>query len=323
MKHNGNLILPKLHLETLFKMKPTLLVLAAGMGSRYGGLKQMDPMGPNGETVLDYSVYDAIKAGFTRVVFIIRKDFADEFKKDVGGKFADKIEVDYCYQDLNDLPDGFSLPEGRTKPWGTTHAILAARDLMTSNFAVINADDFYGGDSFQQITSYFTKTAEAGDGVEHFCMVGYKLSNTLSDHGDVNRGICSGENGFLKDVEEHTEILIEEDGICRGNNLAGERVEISTDSIASMNFWGFTANIMDHLQANFIAFLKERGTEMKSECYIPTDVDMMIRAGKADCNILETSSSWFGVTYPQDKDACVSSINKLVEQGEYPANLWG
>ena len=304
-------------------MQPTLLVLAAGMGSRYGGLKQMDPMGPNGETVLDYSVYDAIRAGFTRVVFIIRKDFEDAFRNEVGAKFADKIQVDYCFQDLNDLPEGFSLPEGRTKPWGTTHAILAARDIIDSNFAVINADDFYGADSFQQISSYFTQTADAADGVEHFCMVGYKLENTLSDHGDVNRGICSDENGFLKDVEEHTEILIEEDGVCRGENLAGDRVAISTSAIASMNFWGFTPNLMPHLEANFIAFLKERGTEMKSECYIPTDVDMMIRSGKADCNILETSSSWFGVTYPQDKEAVVASIYKLIENGEYPENLWG
>ncbi|SHI89446.1 MobA-like NTP transferase domain-containing protein [Rubritalea squalenifaciens DSM 18772] len=304
-------------------MKPTLLVLAAGMGSRYGGLKQMDPMGPNGETVLDYSVYDAIRAGFGRVVFIIRHDFADEFKAQVGDKFADKIEVDYAYQDLNDLPEGFSLPEGRTKPWGTTHAIWAARDIMPTPFAVINADDFYGSDSFKQITSYFDATAKSTDGVDHYCMVGYKLQNTLSEHGSVNRGICSDENGFLKDVEEHTEIQVEEDGVCRGENLAGDRVEVSVDSIASMNFWGFPPSIMKDLEEHFIAFLKERGTEMKSECYIPTVVDEMLKSGKADCNILETSSSWFGVTYPEDKEMCVNSIRTLIDQGEYPANLWG
>lgn len=304
-------------------MKPTLLVLAAGMGSRYGGLKQMDPMGPNGETVLDYSVYDAIRAGFGRVVFIIRKDFADDLKTQVGDKFADKIEVDYCYQDLNDLPEGFSLPEGRVKPWGTTHAILAARDAVKTPFAVINADDFYGSDSFQQITSYFDETAKSTDGIDHYCMVGYKLENTLSDHGNVNRGICSDTNGMLKDVEEHLDIEVEADGVCRGENLAGDRVELSVNAIASMNFWGFPPSIMQDLEKNFIAFLKERGTEMKSECYIPSDVDMMLKSGKADCNILETSSSWFGVTYPQDKDMCVASITKLVEQGEYPTNLWG
>lgn len=303
-------------------MKPTLLVLAAGMGSRYGGLKQMDPMGPNGETVLDYSVYDAIRAGFSRVVFIIREDFAEAFKTEIGAKFADKIEVDYAYQDLNDLPEGYSLPEGRTKPWGTTHAILAARNAINSPFAVINADDFYGSDSFQQITSYFDETAKSTDGVDHYCMVGYKLANTLSDHGTVNRGICSDKDGFLVDVEEHLDIQVEPDGICRGENLVGDRVEISTSSIASMNFWGFPPSIMQDLERHFIAFLKERGTEMKSESYIPTDVDMMLKSGKADCNILETSSSWFGVTYPQDKEMVVTSVNKLIDQGEYPANLW-
>ncbi|MFC4991263.1 nucleotidyltransferase family protein [Rubritalea tangerina] len=304
-------------------MKPTLLVLAAGMGSRYGGLKQMDPMGPNGETVLDYSVYDAIRAGFGRVVFIIREDFASEFKEQIGSKFADKIEVDYAYQDLNDLPEGFTLPEGRTKPWGTTHAILAARNIMPTPFAVINADDFYGSDSFKQITSYFDETAKSTDGVDHYCMVGYKLENTLSDHGNVNRGICTDVDGFLSNVEEHLDIEVEADGICRGENLSGERVELSVNSIASMNFWGFPPSLMKDLETHFIEFLKERGTEMKSECYIPTVVDEMLKSGKADCNILETSSSWFGVTYPQDKDMCVASITKLVEDGEYPADLWG
>lgn len=303
-------------------MKPILLVLAAGMGSRYGCLKQMDPMGPNGETILDYSVYDAIRAGFGRVVFIIRKDFANDFKASVGDKFADKIDVDYVYQDLNDLPEGFSVPEGRIKPWGTTHAILAARNVIDTPFTVINADDFYGADSFQQITKYFNVTAKATDGIEHYCMVGYKLENTLSDYGNVNRGICSNENVFLKDVEEYLNIEVEADGVCRGENLAGDRVELSVDSIASMNYWGFPPSIMKNLENNFIKFLKEHGTEMKSECYIPSDVNIMLKAGKADCNILETSSSWFGVTYPQDKDMCVANITKLIEQGEYPTSLW-
>lgn len=303
-------------------MTPTLLILAAGMGSRYGGLKQMDPMGPNGESVLNYSVYDAIRAGFSRVIFIIREDFADEFKSQVGAKFSDKIEVGYCYQDLHDLPEGFSLPEGRTKPWGTTHAILAARNMIDSHFAVINADDFYGADSFQQITSYFTETEANKGGKDHYCMVGYKLSNTLSEHGNVNRGICVGEDGFLKKVEEHTEILIEDDGVCRGENLAGQRVEISPSAVASMNFWGFTPEIISELELHFVKFLKEHGTELKSECYIPTVVDELIATAKADCSILETTSSWFGVTYPQDKDACVASLRQLVEAGEYPSNLW-
>ena len=303
-------------------MKPTLLVLAAGMGSRYGGLKQMDPMGPNGETVLDYSVYDAIRAGFGRVVFIIREEFAEGFKAQVGDKFADKITVDYVFQDLNDLPEGFSLPEGRVKPWGTTHAILAARNIVDTPFAVINADDFYGTDSFKKISTYFTEAANSSDSVDHYCMVGYELKNTLSDHGNVNRGICTDSAGLLKNVEEHLDIELESDGVCRGENLAGERVPLPVDSIASMNFWGFPPKIMQDLEQNFIAFLQKHGTEMTSECYIPTDVDAMIKSGKAVCNILETSGLWFGVTYPQDKEMCVSCIKKLIEQGCYPTKLW-
>jgi len=313
-------------------MNTTLLVLAAGMGSRYGGLKQMDPMGPNGETVLDYSVFDAVRAGFTRVIFVIRKDFADDFKAKIGDKFSDKIEVLYAYQDLNDLPEGFSLPEDRTKPWGTTHAILAARELIDSPFAVINADDFYGADAYQRIADYFNShyTDDSGtlashtnknSAKEHFCMVGYHLSNTLSEHGHVNRGICSTENGFLIDVEEHTEIQIDGDGTCRGNNLTSQRVDISPDAIVSMNFWGFTPKLMLHLEEHFINFLKERGSEMKSECYIPTVVDDLIKAGLADCKALKTSSSWFGVTYPDDKQVCVESLEALISKGAYPRQL--
>ena len=282
----------------------------------------MDPMGPNGETVLDYSVYDAIRAGFGRVVFIIRHDFADEFKEKIGARFAGLIEVDYAYQDLNDLPGGYSLPEGRTKPWGTTHAILSARNVIDTPFAVINADDFYGSDSFKQITSYFNESAKRSDGVEHYCMVGYQLEKTLSDHGNVNRGICTERVGYLVNVEEHLDIEVEADGLCRGENLAGDRVELATSAIASMNFWGFPPSIMKDLEEHMLSFLAERGTEMKSECYIPTVIDEMLSSGKADCHILETSSSWFGVTYPQDKEMCVNSISTLIADGVYPESLW-
>ncbi len=282
----------------------------------------MDPMGPNGETVLDYSVYDAIRAGFTRVVFIIREEFASDFKTKMGDKFADKIEVHYCYQDLNDLPNNFTLPNGRTKPWGTSHAILAARHIIDSHFAVINADDFYGRDSFKQIISYFKKNENNTSDTDKYCMVGYKLKNTLSEFGDVNRGICKENNNLLITVEEHTQILIEKDGICRGQNLAGNRVELSPTAIASMNFWGFSGTLMGHLEEHFTEFLKNHGTELTSECYIPTVVDNLLTNGKAECNILETTSSWFGVTYPQDKEACVKSIKTLVESEEYPSDLW-
>ncbi|MGJ8671576.1 nucleotidyltransferase family protein [Rubritalea sp.] len=303
-------------------MKPTLLVLAAGMGSRYGGLKQMDPMGPNGETVLDYSVFDAIRAGFGKVVFIIRRDFAENFKAAIGDRFSDKIEVEYAYQELNDLPAGHTLPEGRVKPWGTTHAILAARDIVDTPFAVINADDFYGADAYQQFSRHFNSSTEVNSDSDHYSMVGYPLKNTLSENGSVNRGICSDNDSLLDTVEEHLEIKIEEDGICRGENLAGKRVELSPDALVSMNFWGFPLSIMQDLECEFVKFLTERGTELKSECYIPTVVDTMIHQGKADCKILKTSGTWFGVTYPEDKQCCVNSIKQLIDEGAYPDQLW-
>jgi len=302
-------------------MNSTLLVLAAGMGSRYGGLKQMDPMGPNGESVLDYSVYDAIRAGFTRVVFIIREDFAELFKQAVGSKFSSKIEVDYVFQKLDDLPAGFSVPDGRNKPWGTIHAVRAARDTISGPFAVINADDFYGAGSYLQVVKYFQQSNNSSNDISHYGMVGYQLTKTLSEHGNVNRGICSGSDGFLKDVEEVTEISRENDNAIRGNWLNGEKRAISEGAIASMNFWGFTADLFEHLEKHFIEFLKNHGEEMKSECYIPTLIDELIRDGKADCKILETSSSWFGVTYPEDKPHVVANIRKLIEAGDYPSSL--
>ncbi|WP_234043571.1 nucleotidyltransferase family protein [Luteolibacter yonseiensis] len=302
-------------------MKPTLLVLAAGMGSRYGGLKQMDPMGPNGETVLDYSVYDAIRAGFGRVVFIIREDFADAFREGVGSRFADRIQVDYAFQKLTDLPEGFEVPEGRTKPWGTSHAIRAARDLVKESFAVINADDFYGADAYVCAANFLTHP-RAELARAHYAMVGYPLINTLSDHGDVNRGICAtNEDALLTTVEEYVNIEREADGVVRGNALDGTRREVSETSPVSMNFWAFSHCFFDFLEHEFTEFLKINGKLEKSECYIPTVVDALIRAGKADCTVLETSSHWFGVTYPDDKQHVVASIARLIEAGEYPANL--
>lgn len=303
--------------------KPTLVVLAAGMGSRYGGLKQMDPMGPNGETVLDYSVFDAIRAGFDRVIFIIREDFVELFKNKVGAKFSDKIKVEYAFQRLDDLPSGFAPHPDRVKPWGTTHAILAARELIgDSPFAVINADDFYGQDSFLQLSKHFASAQNTTSDIAQCSMVGYKLDNTLSEHGNVNRGICSIENGLLVTVEEHVEITVEEDGVCRGDNLESQRIPLSTDSIVSMNFWGFPPSILKDLEEHFERFLANHGHELKSECYIPTVIDEMIHSKRAECNVLETSSSWFGVTYPDDKERCVASIKTLVDEGQYPQQLW-
>jgi len=302
-------------------METTLLILAAGMGSRYGGLKQMDPMGPDGETVLDYSVYDAIRAGFKRVVFIIREDFAQAFREGVGARFEGKIEVDYAFQKLDDLPDGFSVPEGREKPWGTTHAIRAARNAVSGPFAVINADDFYGADAYQRIAAYFRESNDSDDSMSHYCMVGYHINKTLSDHGDVNRGICSENDGLLSEVEEITEIKREQDGKIYGNQLDGTRIEIDEHALASMNFWGFSHEFFAQLEEHFIQFLKESGNELKSECYIPTLVDDLISQKKADCRLLETTSSWFGVTYPDDKPHVVDAIKQLVNQGTYPSPL--
>ncbi len=291
------------------------------MGSRYGGLKQMDPMGPNGETVLDYSVYDAIRAGFGRVVFIIREDFAEAFRLGVGGRFADQIQVDYAFQKLDDLPEGFELPANRVKPWGTSHAVRAARHLVKESFAVINADDFYGADAYVRAAEFLSHPRSEQDKA-HYAMIGYPLVNTLSDHGDVNRGICTRTDAdLLTGVEEYVKIQRDEDGIVRGNALDGTRREVCERSPVSMNFWAFTHCFMDHLDAEFAAFIGANGHLEKSECYIPTVVDALIRSGKADCSVLTTTSHWFGVTYPDDKQHVVASIRNLIEAGDYPSDL--
>ena len=302
-------------------MQPTLLVLAAGMGSRYGSLKQMDPMGPHGETVLDYSVFDAIRAGFGRVVFIIRKDFEEAFRQGVGSRFADRIQVDYAFQSLDDLPEGFSVPEGRSKPWGTAHAVRAARELVKEPFAVINADDFYGQDAYRRAASFLTNPP-AVNGVSHYAMVGYPLENTLSDHGHVNRGICSHDaEDHLTNVEEYLDIHREEDGVVRGQALDGTRKPITSGTPVSMNFWAFTPDFFQQLETEFLKFLSDQGNGGKTECYIPTVVDNLIQSGSADCRVLETTSHWFGVTYPDDKPHVVASIAALTEAGEYPSPL--
>ncbi len=290
------------------------------MGSRYGGLKQMDPMGPGGETVLDYSVYDAIRAGFGRVVFIIREDFAEAFRQGVGSRFADRIQVDYAFQRLDDLPAGFSVPEGRTKPWGTAHAVRAARDLVREPFAVINADDFYGRDAYQRAADFLSSTDSGG--VPHYSMVGYPLENTLSDHGDVNRGICTRDaDGLLADVEEYVKISRDGDGAVRGTALDGSRKAVADGTPVSMNFWIFRPEFFAQLEERFTRFLESQGSREKTECYIPTVVDDLIRAGKARCRVLDTTSHWFGVTYPEDKPHVVESIKELISKGEYPSPL--
>ncbi len=298
------------------------MVLAAGMGSRYGGLKQMDPMGPNGETVLDYSVFDALRAGFGRVVFVIRRDFEQAFRDGVGAKFCDRIEVEYAFQSLEDLPEGYVVPVGREKPWGTAHAIRAARDLVNGPFAVINADDFYGRDSYQQLGD-FLSTPKDEAGLAHFAMVGFELRKTLSDFGSVARGICqSNANGFLESVVEMTKIFKTESG-AENREEGAAPIALTGNELVSMNMWGFTPSLVGLLETKFQEFLAAKGTEPKSECYIPMVVDELIKEGKADVRMLATASEWFGVTYREDKPLVMESIRRLIDAGEYPERLWG
>ncbi|MFP4166163.1 MAG: NDP-sugar synthase [Opitutales bacterium] len=282
-------------------MHASLLILAAGMGSRYGGLKQLDPMGPNGETILDYTVDDAIRSGFSKIVFVIRQDFAEAFQSRIIDKFAGRAELGCVYQKLSDLPEGCAVPENREKPWGTAHALWAAREAMDTPFGVVNADDFYGAGAYDALFRHLTDR----DAMERYpsCTVGYFLENTLSEHGPVNRGICRVENGELRGVEEHVDIARSEDGHIYGKNTSGQCVELAPDAITSMNCWGFGPAFFTPLEEALHAFLRTRGTEPKAECYIPSVVDDLIAADRTTCAVLETDSHWFGVTYPEDKPA--------------------
>jgi UTP-glucose-1-phosphate uridylyltransferase len=300
-------------------MKPTLLVLAAGMGSRYGGLKQLDGVGPHNETILEYSVYDAIRAGFGKAVFVIRADFADDFKTQVAAKFADRIPVEYVFQSLDMVPAGFQVPPERQKPWGTGHAILMARDAIQAPFAAINADDFYGATAYQLLADFLQQTDDLK--ASAYAMVGYILRNTLSAHGSVARGVCQQADDYLQSIVELTKI--EKDGdAAKYTDEAGDSHPLSGDEIVSLNIWGFTPSIFDHLDRLFRRFLKERGHEIKSELYIPTAVGDLITEGLANVQILPSHEPWFGVTYREDKPTVIDNIRKLVEQQLYPENLW-
>lgn len=297
-------------------MKPTLVIMAAGMGSRYGGLKQMDPVGPNGETLLEYSIHDAIQAGFGKVVFVIRKDFETEFKDQVGSRFADKIEVQYAFQALENLPDGFSVPEGRTKPWGTGQAVLACGGVVDEPFAVQNADDFYGAEAYQTIAAEFARMPEGES-----CMVGYLIRNTLSPHGFVSRGVCGTTDGFLSSIDERVHIETNEAGTIQFIE-DGVATDMTGAEICSMNFWGFSPSFFQTLEEKFIAFLDEKGQELKSEWYIPDIVDDMINRGQTKVKVLSSDGKWFGVTYPEDKPTVVAALQAMHDAGKYPARLW-
>ena len=295
---------------------PTLLVLAAGMGSRYGGLKQIDPVGPSGEAILDYSVYDAMRAGFGRVVFLIRHSIEEAFRETVGARYAGQIPVEYAFQELEDLPAGFSVPEGRTKPWGTTQAVLCAAGAIDGPFAVINADDFYGSASYRALADHLQT------GTRDFAMVGFVLRKTLSAFGSVARGVCSvDEAGMLRTVVEHTKI--EQAGAgARSIQADGSTVALTGDELVSMNMWGFTPTVFAALRGDFERFLREQGGEQKSECYLPNSVNTLVGAGAARVRVLSSPDAWFGVTYREDRESVVARIGELVKAGAYPERLW-
>jgi NDP-sugar pyrophosphorylase family protein len=302
-------------------MKPTLLILAAGMGSRYGGLKQLDQVGPSGETIIDYSIYDAIRAGFGKVIFIIKEAIEDDFKETFVERLKDKIAIDYVFQETWMVPEGISVPDNRSKPWGTGHAVMMADGKISGPFAVINADDFYGLGAFETLTAYYRDwTPERGN---DYCMVGYRVANTLSEFGAVSRGVCQSDpDDLLVDVVERTHIEQKEDGIVFKNEQE-QYVPIPDKSIVSMNFWGFTPSFFSFLNKGFEAFIQKNADNPKAEFYIPSVVNELIKKQQATVRILHCNEKWFGMTYKEDRATVVKSIRELVKAGVYPENLWG
>ena len=302
-------------------MSPTLMVLAAGMGSRYGGLKQLDPMGPAGETILDYSVFDALRAGFRKVVFVIRRDFEKEFREKLGQKFESRTDVHYVFQQLDRLPAKLTAPPEREKPWGTTHAIWCAADAVKEPFAAINADDFYGADAYRKMGD-FLQALPADASRPTYAMVGFRLDHTLSEHGTVSRGICEIDGrGFLRKIAERTAIARAGDG-AEMKEANGEVLRFSGAEPVSMNFWGFDPSVFPFLEAQLVEFIKTKSGEAKSECYIPNSVAEIIERDQADVRVLETDSAWFGVTYREDKPGVVAGIREQVKAGTYPEPVW-
>jgi dTDP-glucose pyrophosphorylase len=295
---------------------PALLVLAAGMGKRYGGLKQIDPVGPGGETIIDYSIYDALRAGFGKVVFVIRKDIEQAFKQAVGARFERHIAVEYVFQELDKLPPGFSVPAGRIRPWGTLHAILMAADAISEPFAVINADDFYGSESYRILEQHLQS------GTADYAMVGFILRNTLSDFGTVSRGVCRvDDEDFLQDVVELTNI--ERDGVhARNTDSTGRITTLTGDEVVSMNMWGFTPHIFGQFREQFQKFLRSNRSDIESEIYLPSAVNELVLAGQARVKVLRTNDSWAGVTYREDRLRVVQTIRRLIDCGNYPNRLW-
>lgn len=301
-------------------MKPTLFVLAAGMGSRYGGLKQLDGLGPNGETIMDYSIFDAIRGGFGKIVFVIRKDFEEDFRKKIISKYENHIPVEVVFQSIDKLPEGFTCPAERVKPWGTNHAVLMGKEVIREPFAVINADDFYGRDSFAVIGKFLSELPEGAKNT--YCMVGFRVGNTLSESGTVARGICStDENRHLTTVVERTEIM-RINGVVSYKDENGEWVGIEDNTPVSMNMWGFTPDYFNYSEEYFIDFLEENIDKPKAEYYIPLMVNKLINDGTATVEVLDTTSRWFGVTYAADRQGVVDKLQALADSGEYPSKLF-
>lgn len=301
-------------------MKPTLFVLAAGMGSRYGGLKQLDGLGPNGETIMDYSIFDAIRGGFGKIVFVIRKDFEKDFREKILSKYENHIPVELVFQSVDKLPAGFTCPEGRVKPWGTNHAVLMGKEVINEPFAVINADDFYGRDSFAVLGRWLSELPEGAK--NRYCMVGFRVGNTLSESGTVARGICStNDEGCLTTVVERTEIMRVDGKVCYKDEQ-GVWVAVDDNTPVSMNMWGFTPDYFKYSEDYFIDFLKNNLDNLKAEYFIPLMVNKLINEGTATVKVLDTTSKWFGVTYAADRQGVVDKIQSLVDAGEYPSKLF-
>jgi len=301
-------------------IKPTLIVMAAGIGSRYGGLKQIDPVGPSQEIILDYSVYDAIKAGFGKVVFVLKQENRAVFMEKAGNKITAEIPVDYVYQRLEEIPEGFSVPAGRIKPWGTSHAVYCCREVVHEPFVVINADDFYGADAFAKVADFLRNTSD--DTKHHACMVGYNIENTLTEYGSVTRGVCvMSDGGYLKSVSERKRIERSNGEIL---DIDGDITTVITPgTIVSMNIWGFSPSIMQEIEPYMCRFLEDNHNNLESmEYYLPSFVSELIRDGKADVKVLETESKWYGVTYRQDKAEVQAAIKAMVNSGLYPEKLW-
>jgi hypothetical protein len=301
-------------------MKPTLLVLAAGMGSRYGSLKQIDPVGPSGETIIDYSIFDAIRAGFGKVVFIIRKSFEQDFKDIFISKLQAHIPVEYVFQEIDSIPEGLTISPERTKPWGTAHAILMAKDVIHEPFAVINGDDFYGSGAFQTMADYLVSLTPEQQ--NQYSLVGYQVGNTMSENGTVSRGVClADEQSFLVSVTERTNIQYTHGGIAYSDN-DGAFVFLKPETLVSMNFWGFTPEYFRQTEPMFADFVKENNDSLKAEFYIPSAVDSLVGGKKAKVKVLKSNAKWFGVTYKEDKPLVIEKLAQLIKSGVYPVQLW-